>query len=62
MHYMKVYAKGVLKNGFVNAETYTACRNNKNKCANQICSLVSAQFLAFFKTISFDFTMLILHC
>ena len=36
--------------------------NDKNNCFYEISSLVLGQFLAFFKTISFDFAMLILHC
>ena len=39
----------------------TPCRNDK-KCFYQISSLVLAQLVAFFKTINFDFAMLILHC
>ena len=33
------------------------CRNDKNKCFYKILSLVLGQFLAFSKTISFDFAI-----
>ena len=33
------------------------CRNDKNKCFYKIFSLVLGQFLAFSKTISFDFAI-----
>ena len=37
------------------------CKNDKNKYSNQISSLVPAEFLAFLKTTTFDFAMLILN-
>ena len=40
----------------------TPCRNDNNRCSDQISYLVLAQYLAFFKTISCDFAMLVLHC
>ena len=39
----------------------TPCKNDKNKYSNQVSSLVPAEFLAFLKTTTFDFAMLILN-